>query len=107
MSTKKLQKIDGVPKSRQSGYHGDMARPKENEKGHASIRVRSVVHKFLLALDEAIKARTGGDSQTHSDIVYRGLRLVAREIAPELLATPSSAELVGRTEPPSDPGPRP
>lgn len=66
-----------------------------------------MVHRFLLALDEAIKARTGGDSQTHSDIVYRGLRLIAREIAPELLEIPSSAELVGRTEPVPKPPPKP
>lgn len=70
----------------------------KKKKDQAMIRVRPVVHRFLVALDAAIKQKTGGDSQTHSDIVFRGLRLVAREIAPELLETPSSAELLGGQE---------
>lgn len=73
-----------------------MARkPRDHEDGKdGSLRIRPAVLSLLVALEEVIQQKSAGDKVSRSDIIFAALKLLAKEISPELLPQATGAELL-------------
>lgn len=59
-----------------------------------SLRIRPEVNDLLAALEDAIQRKSAGGFVSKSDIVFAALKLLAKEIAPELLPPVTGADLL-------------
>jgi len=60
------------------------------------VRLKGPAGRLLARIKVFLEEQARGDAVTYSDVIHHALRLLAKELNPDLLDAPSAAELLSR-----------